>query len=578
MQGSSSRLMSIITIALALSAMSFLHFGCGKQAETVKGEIAARVDQYLSRIEPFGFSGAALVARGDQVLLNKGYGLAIITDNIPNTSQTIFSTGSITKQFTAAAIMKLQMMGKLSTADSITKYFDNVPEDKQMITLRHLLTHTSGFPGALGPDFEEVGRDEMMERILKAPLEFPAGEDFGYSNCGYSMLAAIVELVSETPYEQFLNDHLFKPAGMKRTGYRLPDWDKETVAHWYDGDIDNGIPLDKDYPYWNYIGNGGILSTTEDMLLWHRALMGDKVLSAEAKEEMYTPYLNDYAYGWDYLETERGALVQHDGGSMLGCAAEFKRFLDSNVVIVMFSNRSGVEILHEKGVRDRVTDLVFGAELELPLSAANTPVDPSLYSGNYLLDENTAYLVSPSGDCLEITPFGREAITGLYLTGDSLLNEIADNEKRSLEVLSAAVKEDFEPFRVLVNDDERLERIKRLWYMRLNRHAEMTGPLTGVKVRFSWPSGYEAGANETLMEIEGEQGSFFYFMIWKGGKMIGLAPVMPPNIGPLRLVPLGDDEFFTYDISAARNIRVAFEADTLKIMGEDGSLKAVRGQ
>ena len=170
---------------------------------------------------------------------------------------------------------------------------------------------------------------------------------------------------------------------------------------------------------------------------------------------------------------------------------------------------------------------------------------------------------------------GRRAITGLYISGDSLLNEVKSNEERSVEVMSAAINDDFEPFRILVNDDERLERIKRLWYMRMNRYAPMTGPLTEAVARFSWPSGYEQGANETLIEIMGERSSFFYWMIWKDGKMIGLAPTMPPNIGPLRLLPLGGRRFFTYDISSSRNIRVSFEGP-LTILGEDGTLTAFK--
>ncbi len=352
------------------------------QTQYVAAGLGEKVDDYLTRLVPFGFSGAALVARGDEVLLNKGYGLAISAGLIANTSQTIFSVGSITKQFTSAAIMKLEMMGKLNTGDSISKYFENVPDDKQGVTLHHLLTHTSGInDDVMGDDFEIAHRDETMRKILDNPLRFAPGEDFEYSNMGYSMLAAIVEIVSGIPYEQFLSEHLFAPSGMSFTGYRLPDFTGRTVAHWYTGVIDNGIPLDKDYPYWNYIGNGGILSTTDDMLKWHRALMGEQVLSTDAKKKLFTPFLNDYAYGWDVLDTERGTLIQHDGGSMLGCAADFKRFVDSNIVIMLFSNVSGPELLHRQGVRDKVADIVFGDDVELPYDVAQVKADLSDISG-----------------------------------------------------------------------------------------------------------------------------------------------------------------------------------------------------
>ena len=570
-----------IWTGIAVTVLIIAMAGCSgdsKFEDTVAGDIGQNLDAYLSGIVPFGFSGAAIVAKDDEILLNKGYGMAIVADSIPNSSQTIFSTGSITKQFTAAAIMKLQMQGKLNTDNLITEYFDDVPEDKQSIRLHHLLTHTAGLPGSLGSDFEVVGRYEMMTRVLRAPLDFPPGEEFGYSNCGYSMLAAVIELVSGMTYEEFLNTHLFAPAGMNHTGYRLPDWSKRTVAHWYAGSVDNGIPLDKDYPYWNYIGNGGILSTTDDMLKWHLALTGNEILSPQAKEKLYTPFLNDYAYGWDVLDTDMGTLIQHDGGSTLGCAADFKRFVDSNLVIMLFSNRSGSETLMDKGVRDKVVRIAFGGKVEMPQSLSATSADLSVYQGNYLLDNSAAYLVTASKNALQITPFGGRAITGLYVTSDSLLKVVAGNEARSIEVMSAAIKDDFEPFRALINDDARLQRIKQLWYMRANRYSEMTGPLTDAVASFSWPSGYEPGATETIMEIQGQQSSIYYRMIWKDDKMIGIAPTQPPGIGPQTFLPAAPNQFFTYDITAAKNILVSFTADSMVIIGDDGTLGAVRGQ
>ena len=138
----------------------------GTTGEIVEGDLAKKLDMYLTRISPFGFSGALLVAKDGKVILNKGYGMAIRSENVPNTLETVFSTGSITKQFTAAGIMKLEMMGKLKTEDLITKYFDDVPEDKKAITLHHFLTHTSGVVDALGPDYVKAQRDETARKTL----------------------------------------------------------------------------------------------------------------------------------------------------------------------------------------------------------------------------------------------------------------------------------------------------------------------------------------------------------------------------------------------------------------------------
>ena len=259
--------------------------------------IALKVDDYLSRITPFGYSGAFLLAKNGEILLNKGYGMAIRDKGIPSNSETVFCTGSVTKQFTAAGIMKLEMMGKLKTSDPIARYLPDVPPDKKQIPLHYLLTHTSGIGSGEGGDYEVVGRDETVKKILAQPLRSEPGKEFFYSNSGYSLLAAIIERVSGQSYEEFLRANLFLPAGMHLTGYVLPDWKDKVIAHWYVVDEDNGTPLDKPFPYWNLLGNGGILSTTEDMFRWNRALKGDAILSAEVKKKLWTPFLNEYASG-----------------------------------------------------------------------------------------------------------------------------------------------------------------------------------------------------------------------------------------------------------------------------------------
>ena len=147
---------------------------------------------------------------------------------MPNTAHTVFSLGSVTKQFTAAAILKLEEQGSSAPIGR----FIGAPADKAGITLHQLLTHTAGLPVYTGDDFEPAGRDETVAKMLAAPLRFPPGSDFAYSNAGYSLLAAIVVLASGEGYEEFLRANLFTPAGLEATGYRLPDWDARVIAHW----------------------------------------------------------------------------------------------------------------------------------------------------------------------------------------------------------------------------------------------------------------------------------------------------------------------------------------------------------
>lgn len=171
-----------------------------RQEPKPAGEVTTALSDYFQKVAGLGFSGAVVVTSGDKVLIRNGYGWADQTRHIPVTAETVFDIGSITKVFTAVAIMQLEERGKLSTSDKITKYFSNVPQDKSAITLHHLLTHTSGlayddFYSSATPEVREIlkNREKFIQRILSFPLGFEPGRNRTYSNSGFSLLAAIVE-------------------------------------------------------------------------------------------------------------------------------------------------------------------------------------------------------------------------------------------------------------------------------------------------------------------------------------------------------------------------------------------------
>jgi CubicO group peptidase (beta-lactamase class C family) len=532
--------------------------------DIVDGELAKKLNTYLTRITPFGFSGALLVAKNGKVILNKGYGVAIRSENVANTSETVFSTGSITKQFTAAGIMKLEMMGKLTTDDPITKYFDDVPEEKKGITLHHLLTHTSGVINFTGPDFVEAPRDETMKKILDAPLQFKPGERFAYSNAGYSMLAAVIEKVSGQGYEEFMNTNIFTPAGMDFTGYRMPKWDKKVVAHWYVGDKDNRTPLEKPYPYWNYIGNGGILSTTEDMYKWHKALLGEDVLSSEVKKKIFTPFLNDYGYGWDVLEREMGTLIQHDGGSMLGCSAEMRRYIDAGVVTILFCNQSYGQGTLMEVVREQVETLVFGGDVHSPVEVmAALPENLRKFEGTYKLGSGGDLTVEEKQGTLVIKAQGQDAICLLFDPENPDPAHFEELNKLSESVFEAALKGDYEPFAdVLMDKERRLERVKELIDMRLRMYKERIGAIKDAAAIGTLPSTFDGGASAmTYIELKGEKESMFFVLFWRGKKNVGVGTTMPPGDMALPFLPVSETEFVGYRIDTALSTRLEFKFD-----------------
>lgn len=349
-----------------------------------------KIEEYMGRMTARGFSGSVLVAKDGEIIHTQGYGLADKTNNIPITSNTVFTIGSITKQFTAAAILTLHSQGALNVNDPITRYFDNVPADKRTITLHHLLTHSAGFPGAIGDDFAENTREQFIEQALQTKLLFSPGERYEYSNVGYSLLGAIIEKVAKTSYEVYLREQLFLPAGMEKTGYVLPRWKDNEMAHGYRGQQDWGTlrhhPWAEDGPFWHLRANGGILSTVEDMYKWHLALSGSTILTPDAKKLLYSRHVKEgdmdsyYGYGWVIITTPRNtSLITHNGGNGI-FSADFRRYVDDNVVIIVLANTAGQPAWRVSRVLARI---VFGYEYELPsekvefLSIEDLPSTPA---------------------------------------------------------------------------------------------------------------------------------------------------------------------------------------------------------
>jgi CubicO group peptidase (beta-lactamase class C family) len=305
------------------------------------------IERFLDATLPHGTSGTAVAVRDGRIVHCEGFGRGGSCD-------TVYDLMSMTKQFTAAAILKLEMQGRLRTSDPMERYVGPVPEDKRAITLHQLLTHTSGLTEGLGDDYDVLSREQLLAGALKSRLRSAPGREFHYSNVGYSILAVIVERVSGLGYEQFLAAHLLRPAWMTQTGYVLPAWRRRLVAVEYDErGRSRGRPFDHpwaaDGPYWNLRGNGGLLSTARDMVRWHRALEGDAILSRRAKRKLFKPRVpipavEGYegfraAYGWAVSRTASGRMVTHSGGNgwSYGVVA---RFLDEGVMVFWISNRA----------------------------------------------------------------------------------------------------------------------------------------------------------------------------------------------------------------------------------------------
>ncbi|WP_299107001.1 serine hydrolase [uncultured Tenacibaculum sp.] len=273
-----------------------------------------KIDNYLTAGVENGFSGAIALVKNGEVIINKGYGYANKDTQTLNNPNTIFDIGSNTKQFTATAILKLAELGKLELTDSIATYFKNVPADKQGITIHQLLSHSAGFVDAIGRDFTEISQEDFFQQLFATKLLFEPGTKYEYSNTGYSILGRIIELTSGQPYEVFLKEQLFIPAGMHQTGYLLPTWNSKQISRSYNrGILESDSPIlryQKDKGLnWHLKANGGINATQNDLLLWYQALKTNKILSKTSYQKLITPHISygngKYTYGYTYGWTHR---------------------------------------------------------------------------------------------------------------------------------------------------------------------------------------------------------------------------------------------------------------------------------
>lgn len=336
-------------IALALFALVALK---AQNIESKADEAAKQND----------FMGSVLAAQGGKIVFEKGYGMASLELDVPNTPQTKFRLGSITKQFTATAILQLAALGKLNVTDPVSKYITDAPAAWKDITIHHLLTHTSGVPNFTGfPDYEKTQREpvtptELVARFENRPLDFEPGSKFKYSNSGYEVLGVIIEKVSGEKYEAYVKQHIFDPLDMHDTGY---DHDTEIIKHraagyeiGKDGKRRNAAYIDMSIPY----SAGSLYSTVEDLYRWDRALYTDKVLTSQWREKMFTPFLNNYAYGWFVRGEGRDKTIVHNGG-VNGFSTVIERYPERNACVIVLQNGGGRAIL---AMTNRMNEALFG--------------------------------------------------------------------------------------------------------------------------------------------------------------------------------------------------------------------------
>ncbi len=351
--------------------------------------IAEEIEAYLQAyLETGYFMGSVLVGCAGEVLLSKGYGMANLEHSIPNTPQTKFRLASITKQFTAAAILKLQEQNLLDVNNSLSTYLPDYPNGQQ-ITVHQLLNHTAGIPNYTSFDDLDMKKrigmklDDLITWFSDRPLEFTPSDRFSYSNSGYVILTKIIETVSHQSYADYLQQYIFEPPEMTDSGYDRHETILQNRASGY-------ISTGEGYQNAEYIdmsipsGAGGLYSTVEDLYKWERSLHTDTVLNKSSRDAMFASTIkvpaeeNEqayYGYGW-FLDTQHDRhRISHDGG-IEGFRTHLARYPNEQIAIIVLGNLSTSPVAKIGG---DVAAILLGKSYELPKKREVIDLDPAVY-------------------------------------------------------------------------------------------------------------------------------------------------------------------------------------------------------
>jgi CubicO group peptidase (beta-lactamase class C family) len=563
-------------------------------AQTVPDSAAVRaaLGDYFRKAAGVGFSGAVLAARGDEVLLRKGYGWADVRRRVPVTPKTIFDIGSGVKAFTATAVLQLEERGRLDTSDPISKHLKNVPADKAGITIHQLLTHTSGinfdyFYADASPEERAPMRDreKYLAAVLAPPLAFKPGEGRVYSNTGFSLLAAIIENLSGLPYERYVSEHLFKPAGMTETGYYVPR-DLRRVARGYnDGDSDYGYPWESQWeqgrPLWDLMGNGGMLTTLDDVYKWMVAIRGEKIVSRKSKDKMFQIYWpkSDQGQGWNVWQTEGHPYVWRGGDAVPhGWNVEFRWYTKDDLIAVVLTNRRvRAGSLRRPTMAALVDIALLGKPPALPTFAAVSARKLRALEGAYKLESGETFYVkvieahTGGGKRRPVLMIGGEGQRAVDLLHSA--NDRPDLTKLSLEMndktaayVEALRKKDSAALKAILPENVPPEEAVQRW----DAFAKENGEMEESEVLGTSPLNQQGVQTFVRLKFR-KAGVGVYRITWREGKprtqsddrlqpsataFLRKSPeALPIN---LAFLPQSEREFATYDLFRGRAVSVGF--------------------
>jgi CubicO group peptidase (beta-lactamase class C family) len=540
----------------------------GTDAAQLTSKLAADLDTYLQRCATFGFSGGVLVVSQGQVVLCQGYGLADRARGIPFRADTAFDIGSVTKQFTAAAILKLETLGKLRIEEPINKYLAAVPADKDAITVQHLLTHTAGLRRDGGGRERVVSRDDVVAQILASKLISEPGKKYGYSNDGYTLLAAVIEKASGQTFQSFLRQQIFDPLGMAKTGFYgdAGRWEKETVARSYTETAPEVNPLD--WPLtWAATGNGHVISTLPDMARWERELRGGDFLSADAKRKMFAPHVDvegplRYGYGWFVRVSAQGKKLCYHPGFYRSFGTEYRRYIDDDITTIVASNQGYLGGTGQQvALADPVARLAHGKDQPLPPPATTLNSERlAKYCGTFRLPSGSRLEFHTRDGQFEVEAVGQDAFDLLVAPDEERSRMFAKCNTQAAAMIEAAKTGDRDALKKSIGEKD-TEAFSRVMDPGWSSLVKQFGPLGRYTVLGTAPYPFNDDWIRTYARLEFERASVVVTFGYRDGGFFDLSTWEGvANPGALIVACLSEPKFTTYSLWTGKGTAMEFHS------------------
>ncbi len=396
---------SVLTLIVLMGLCSL---GMAQSAGASDKELTSAINEALEKtFKPDEPGAAVIVVKDGKVIFRKGYGLANVELGVPVEPDMVFRLGSITKQFTAVAVLMLAEQNKLSLDDDITKFLPDYPTKGSKITIEQLLTHTSGIKNYTSlPEWLSLWRKDMtvkeiIDLFKDQPMDFAPGERWSYSNSGYVLLGAIIEKVSGQAYQAFIEKNIFTPLGMKHSYYdntsrliprRVTGYSKAPDGY------RNAAYLSMSQPF----AAGSLMSSVDDLALWDAALYTEKLVKQQSLKRAWTPRLLNngksahYGYGWGISVYEGHPIIEH-GGGVNGFTTYSLRMPDDRALVAILTNRDS---MGPGAVAFKIAALAIGKPYQEPVAIKLPPSVLDQYVGVYQLNEKEEVIIRKDGEKL----------------------------------------------------------------------------------------------------------------------------------------------------------------------------------